>query len=198
MTHTVDNGQFDQRAPADHAATKVLVVGFGNTLRGDDGLGPLAAQQLGALYASCPMVRVIAAHQLLPELAELASGADLLILIDACHDSPPGHIHCRQIDFADSSGPQPPHRRPFIHDLDPTALLQLSHRLYGAAPLRTFVFTVGGADFGFIERLSPPVARAIGELIARVNDMISWWMGSAQPAQSSPPACPKHEEPRDA
>ena len=59
---------------------RVLIVGFGNPLRSDDGLGWHAAQELSQ-EVSAPEVKVIGAHQLTPELAEEASAAELVLLL---------------------------------------------------------------------------------------------------------------------
>jgi hydrogenase maturation protease len=171
----------DDSAPTG-AAASVLIIGFGNALRGDDGLGPAAARRLARTYAACPAVQVLECHQLLPELAEPVSRADLLVLIDACQDAPPGHINCRQLDVEPAGAPG---ARPFNHDLDPAALLNMSHRLFGSAPRRTFVCTVGGAEFGFVDRLSPSAEAALDELVRRVQDVVSWWTGR-QPAPVRP------------
>ncbi|MFI5043071.1 MAG: hydrogenase maturation protease, partial [Acidimicrobiales bacterium] len=80
-------------APGDIAGG-VLVIGYGNTLRSDDGVGWHAA----ALLAEDPRlagVEVLAVHQLTPELALDMSRATLVILIDAGADDPPGAIAVR-------------------------------------------------------------------------------------------------------
>ena len=67
----------------------VLVVGYGNPLCGDDGVGWHAA----GLLASDPRldgVRVVTHHQLAPELATDVSRASLVVLVDASTDGDPG------------------------------------------------------------------------------------------------------------
>jgi len=49
-------------------AARVLVIGYGNTLRGDDGLGQRAAEAL-AQRALPDGVEVLSCHQLTIELA---------------------------------------------------------------------------------------------------------------------------------
>jgi Ni,Fe-hydrogenase maturation factor len=58
-----------------------VVIGYGNDLRGDDALGPLAATAVAEW--DMPGVQAIAAHQLMPELAEPLAQADLAIFVDA-------------------------------------------------------------------------------------------------------------------
>ncbi|MGF1587982.1 MAG: hydrogenase maturation protease [Pleurocapsa sp.] len=58
-----------------------LVIGYGNTLRSDDGAGQSAANQIAAW--GLPNVRSLAVHQLTPELAEDIANADTVIFVDA-------------------------------------------------------------------------------------------------------------------
>src|SRR5512136_1175751 len=81
---------------------RILVVGYGNPLRGDDGAGWQAAERLEALLPPA-QVNVLIRHQLTPELAEPSSRAELVILIDASCVDPPGQIACREVATADQN-----------------------------------------------------------------------------------------------
>ena len=59
----------------------VLVIGYGNTLRGDDGIGPAVAGEIDRL--AVPGVRVIVVHQLTPELAADLAACRRAVFIDA-------------------------------------------------------------------------------------------------------------------
>ena len=61
-----------------------LVIGYGNTLRGDDGVGQRVAEEIVLL--ELPAVQAIARHQLTPELAEPISKARAVIFVDAAVD----------------------------------------------------------------------------------------------------------------
>jgi Ni,Fe-hydrogenase maturation factor len=69
----------------------VLVVGYGNSLRGDDGAGWHAAARLAA-DPRLTGARVLARHQLTPELAAEVATASLVVLVDATTDAPPGSV----------------------------------------------------------------------------------------------------------
>ena len=82
-------------------AAGVLIVGYGNPLRSDDGIGWHAAR----LLATDPRLdgaRVLARHQLAPELAADVSRASLVVLVDAAAKGDPGSVAVRRIG----------HRRP--------------------------------------------------------------------------------------
>ena len=61
---------------------RALVIGYGNTLRADDGLGPAVAERLGSEWAD-EDVGVLSCQLLTPELAEPVSRAEIVVFIDA-------------------------------------------------------------------------------------------------------------------
>ena len=63
----------------------LLVIGYGNTLRRDDGVGPKLADAVAALGLTG--VRTLACALLTPELAEAVSQAQRVIFVDAAVDS---------------------------------------------------------------------------------------------------------------
>src|SRR5271166_6728975 len=72
-----------------------LIIGYGNPLRGDDGLGWQVASELAKCVDA--LISVLAVQQLTPELAEPVSDADLVIFVDACCDGEPGSWRCESI-----------------------------------------------------------------------------------------------------
>src|SRR5262245_16832288 len=63
------------------AMAEVMVLGYGNTLRRDDAVGPLVAEAVSRWGR--PDVVALAVPQLVPELAEPLSRARLAIFVDA-------------------------------------------------------------------------------------------------------------------
>lgn len=141
---------------------KILIIGWGNPLRGDDGLGWRAAGQLAEVLQG-QEVTVRVSHQLLPEFAEELSRFDLVIFIDAsCDNGPLGQVRFERVE---------PSRSPsvaFTHQMDPSVLLAMAERLYGSRT-KAVLFSVAGDSFGFGEELSPEVQSAIPELLARIR-----------------------------
>ena len=158
-------------APGD-AAGGVLVIGYGNTLRSDDGVG----WHVAALLAGDPRlagVEVLAVHQLTPELALDMSRASLVILVDASTNGAPGAIVLRRLkpagEAAVDGGPTrgvgqdlPAGRGPGAtsHHVGPGELLAMARELYGAAPEAVAV-SVGVASMEVGESLSSDVATAL-------------------------------------
>ena len=143
----------------------VLVIGIGNPLREDDGVGPAAARRLAALLPA-DLCRVLTPLQLLPELADPMSRDALIVFIDASRGGPAGQIECHELTAADIRFPGDVPRRPLSHHLDPAMLLALTAGLFGRSP-RAVLFSVRTNSFGFSTRLTPASADALDELVAR-------------------------------
>ncbi len=154
----------------------VLVVGYGNTLRSDDGVGPLAAHVVAA-DPRLAQADVLVCHQLTPEIALDMRGAALVVLIDATTTAPPGAVTIRELGGAGATagttaGGAGAGRGPTTHHVGAEALLALSRDLYGAAPA-AFVVSVGFADLdpgegltSAVEAALPAVADAVARLVA--------------------------------
>lgn len=141
-----------------------LIIGYGNPLRSDDGLGWRAAQDLAQFHGTNG-VHVLACHQLTPELAEAISHVDSVAFIDASRSDSPGTIVEKSL-HAEPTGPVV-----WNHVMNPLALLSYAKHLYSASPNAT-VFSIGGQFFGFGEALSPAVARALPRLVGRIREWI--------------------------
>jgi hydrogenase maturation protease len=139
--------------------SRVLIVGYGNPLRGDDGFGWQAATRLLALIAD-PEVEVLPVQQLTPELMEPVSRAGRVVFIDAAAAGEPGVLQEREV-AAD------PETWRFTHHSTPGGLLAGAAALFGRAPEAT-LYSVPGQDFAFGERLTPAVEGALAEVVARV------------------------------
>ena len=102
------------------AGTGVLIVGYGNPLRSDDGVGWHAAETLAA-DPRLEGAHVLTVHQLPPELAVELGEATLAVLVDARMGEPPGSIsvthvapvrRARRLDPSpDTGGPRRPRPR---------------------------------------------------------------------------------------
>jgi hydrogenase maturation protease len=130
-----------------------LVIGYGNTLRGDDGAGPFVATQLGAGAIAC--------YQLTPELAEPISQARQVIFVDAHAGVPAGQIAIHPIQPRVSAA---------LHRFDPETLLAWSERLYGRAP-DALLIGIGAASFGLGEGLSPAARRAARKALRAIRKL---------------------------
>jgi hydrogenase maturation protease len=141
----------------------VLVIGYGNSLRGDDGFGIAAAEQLRETLHS-PQVRVLTCQQLTPELASEMSKVNRAIMIDAARGGTPGLITVSKIEPESDLAT-------FTHELRPSTLLACSQELYGACP-ETFLVSVTGYSFDFSDKLSDTLKRIMPQVLVRVRELI--------------------------
>lgn len=136
---------------------QVLVVGLGNTLRGDDALGRIACDRL-RLAVDPHEVKVIDQCAPTPELAAEMSAVALVIFLDASVDGPADQVVTRRLTecaAADS----------LAHRVDLGGLLGLTRRLYGHVP-EAFAITFRGRTFDFSDcRLSPEAEAASHGLV---------------------------------
>jgi len=131
----------------------VLVVGYGNALRTDDGVGPAVAARL-AVDPRLRGTEVRSMHQLTPELAIDASAVSLLVLVDASSDTPAGEVAVSRLDPRAVAG------EAMTHHMDPAGIVGLAMELWGAAPEVALV-SVGVSSLEVGDHLSPVVEQAV-------------------------------------
>lgn len=140
------------------AAQPCLVIGYGNTLRRDDGVGVEVALAVAAM--NLPGVNVIARHQLVPELAEPISQADTVIFVDA-DVAATGRPGLRPIEAA-------PAGQTFAHAANPRSLLALSREVFGGNPI-AWSLAVPVEDFSFGFGLSPRSEKALDAAVKLIE-----------------------------
>ena len=122
----------------------ILVIGYGNTLRRDDGVGPGVAEAVAAL--ALPGVRTLACPLLTPELAEPVSQARMVLFVDAAVDAP-REVQLRMLAPAESS-------QIMAHAASPATLLALARDVFGHAP-EAWLITIPVEELGIGEEFSP-------------------------------------------
>ncbi len=142
---------------------RALVIGYGNRLRSDDGLGPRVIELLEERGTG---VDTLSAHQLTPEMAEPVSRADTVIFVDARCDCEPGALSCIRVEPGDPRSPDLGHR------LEPAAVLGMARALYGRCP-DAYALSIGAASFAFDEALSPEVEARLPDLVKRLLALLS-------------------------
>src|SRR3954471_12797688 len=107
-------------------AAEILVIGYGNPLRGDDGVGCVVAEELAKrLCDPTSKIEVVACHQLTPEMAEAVAETRAVIFIDASVELRPGEVKVSKI-MPDQFSPAA-----FVHTMKPAALLATASELFG-------------------------------------------------------------------
>ena len=147
----ISTQQAGKPAPRPRAPRKPpLIVGYGNTLRGDDAVGPQLATILGG----------IAVHQLLPELAERIAAEDRVLFIDARADLAPGEVRTMPVESESAS----------THWCSPGWLLHLAQEVYGRSP-EAVLIGIGVESFEMGAPLSAAAKQGMEKALAQIREM---------------------------
>lgn len=154
----------------------LAVVGIGNELAGDDGVGPAVVRALAARWGDQPRVRLAVLDGDLLAVSELLEVAPRLVFVDAVAGEPPGELV--------QGGPGAPVARAFapsLHQLDIGAVMASLEALGVAAPFpRWELWGVTVAPPRELRQgLSEPVASAVARLVTQLDRLIEQTVGHA-------------------
>jgi hydrogenase maturation protease len=140
---------------------KTLIIGFGNTLRGDDGAGVLAAELVSKHHPEADCMTVQELH---PEIAEIMSEYGSVIFFDAALDT----------DDVQMTRLHPTYLREFenTHSYSPQALVNVCQALYESIPSRTYLVHIPAYNFSFSEVLSVETNKKTNESVEIVNEFL--------------------------
>lgn len=144
-----------------------IVLACGNAQRGDDGIGLYLAHQLYGAICDAE-TEIVCSHQWLPEQAEDLSRAQLAVFVDASVAIAPGEIRVQPL-----SSEKDKIAGATTHSITPERLMSLARELFGAAPERAYLVTVGSASFEHGSEFSEPVRKAIPAALRRIQDLLS-------------------------
>ena len=142
---------------------KIVVIGYGNTLNGDDGVGHVIAQRL-KLNLSHKNLAIYRYQQLMPEIVEKIKSADLVLFFDAGLNGIPGSVSIAPVK-AD------PNYSPFNHYFSPATLAKYSQSLYDVEPLM-YLISITGESFSLQEQLSNAVMITVKTILYKLTDIL--------------------------
>lgn len=145
----------------------ILIIGYGNPLRGDDALGQVAAAHLARHFRDDDDIHVRNVQQLTPELSQTIATYETVLLIDARHETPPGRLLIAEVQPGAAAA-----SHPFSHYVTPADLLALAHGLYAASP-RMLLVGITADSFAVGAPLSPPVQAALPRLYDEVIRLVN-------------------------
>jgi hydrogenase maturation protease len=157
-------------APSVAAPPRVLILGYGNPGRQDDGLGPAVAEQIDAL--GWPNVTAYENYQLNIEDALEVADHDVVWFVDAARSGPSAFAFAPLAPAASLEFTS--------HLVRPEAILAMAHRYYGAAP-QAFLLGIRGYEFEFAEGLTI----AARENLKLAVEMLKGRLGASQPSVTS-------------
>ena len=159
---------------------KILVLGIGNLVMTDDGVGVRVVQLIGERYRFAERVTVLDGGTLGLDLLPRIEEAQRLIIVDAVETgAPPGtlvRLSGEEIPLALETKLSP-------HQMGLKDLLTVSS-LLGQAPEETVLWGVQPESIELALRLSPPVEAQLEPLVEKVLEELAAWGVRPEGAQA--------------
>ncbi len=140
-----------------------MIIGYGNSMRADDGAGPALVEQLAELLPNheAAGVRLIACPQLTPELAADIAQAKKVLFVDASIMVKAGHVRIRQV-HPDTAG------MTMGHHFTPATVLALADHVFAARPA-TWLAAIGCESLAMDNQLTPRIAGTVERLARHIK-----------------------------
>ncbi len=171
---------------------KILILGLGNIIVSDDGVGIYVGRQVKDLLAD-PSVDFIEAALAGLQLLDYICGYEHLVIIDAIQTEGgmPGSLYYLTEESLRSTV-----RLASIHDVNLATALELGRQMGMSVPEMLDIYAIEAADLKtFSESCTPKVAEAIPALAEQIAADIREKRVSSS-VTSSPGVQPPHNEPR--
>ena len=147
---------------------RILVVGYGNTLRGDDGLGPLIVEGLQDVAAVCGVdTQTIVLPQLDVTLASEMTDTSLVIFVDAREDADEESVKVTRV-FPTAT---PLNFRHTSHSLGIPDLLRMALDWFGSRPA-CYAVMPKGYNFSLSENISPNAQATARQARSKIVEII--------------------------
>jgi hydrogenase maturation protease len=141
----------------------ILVIGYGNPLRGDDAVGQVVAREVSDWYL--PNVKVLSLHQLAPELADDLAEVGTVYFIDACMDATLEQPRVTEI--------QPNYLTVNVsHFSSPRDLLGMTKQFYSCEP-RAYTIEMPAESFELSEGLSAKARKGVKEVLEYLHKALN-------------------------
>jgi hydrogenase maturation protease len=175
------------------ANNNTLVLGIGNTLLTDEGVGVRMLAYLETNYPDLPAVEYLDGGTLSFTLAAWIEEADNLVVIDAARlDSAPGTVRVFEGEDMDRFAGR---TKRSVHEVSLGDLLAMAH-LTDTLPQHRALVAIEPAEIDWGSRLSDAVERALPEAAGRVAELVRRWTGTADSAGKRPrPSATDNQQP---
>ncbi len=162
--------------PVKGSATQVLVLGIGNMLLRDDGVGLRVLQVLERRLGADPRLSFVDGGTIGFMLSALVEHAPDLLVIDAVRMAEaPGSARCFEDEAMDAflQG-----RSGSVHEIGLRDVLDMA-RLSGHAPRRRALVGVEPAAVELGEELSPEVQRGVEPAVRVAREVLERWLAAS-------------------
>lgn len=162
-----------------------VVIGLGNPLMGDDGVGLAALERLAAGWDAPPEVELVDGGTWGMNLLPVIESAKRVLLLDAIHaQQPPG----TPLQLGRHELPRYLATKISPHQVDLHDVLALAE-LRGTLPEETVAVGLQPERVEMIAELSPPVAAGVDHLVAMAVAVLVEWGHDLTRKQAAPAPC---------
>jgi len=144
---------------------RCLVLSCGNTLRGDDGIGPWLAEWAEERFKDEAGVRVVSRQQWTPDLVEEIAEAETVLFVDCSLEAAAGAVSVIEVEAAEAEGRG-------THHQGAPELLGLARKLYDSLPRMSLLLTVGAGSIELGEEFSPAVKAALPDACKLLSETV--------------------------
>jgi hydrogenase maturation protease len=145
---------------ASRKGARLLIIGYGNELRRDDGVGAKVAA--AAAEWNLPRIEAIVCQQLTPELTEQITSAAHVVFVDAAVGAA-GAVQIREIEPDEKS-------QVMTHATNPRSLLALAKQAFGRCPPASWL-TIPIEEIDFGEELSPLASNGFNIALEKIRSL---------------------------
>ncbi len=154
---------------------KCLVLGLGNPLLGDDGVGWRVAEQVRERVTE-PSIEIDCHAGGGLSLMERLIGYDRALIIDAINTAqqPQGTVTCFRLEDLPSRAAS---HLASAHETTLSTALRVGRAMGAALPAEIIIVAIEAQNvYDFSETLSPAVARAVPQAVERVIQQLGEWL----------------------
>jgi hydrogenase maturation protease len=141
------------------------IIGYGNSQRRDDGIGPYIVKRLQPLFEHRSNIHLLVLHQLEPNVIDALKNAHTILFVDATVEALVKGRHWAEIQ------PELMVMPCLIHQATPSFILGLLQCLYHQRP-KTWLVSIEGNDFRFGSGLSPGVQKRVEKVICEITEFV--------------------------
>ena len=141
--------------------TKTIIIGYGNTLRRDDGAGVAAAETLARVH---PEANVMTAKGLYPELAERVAACEMAVFLDASART--SNVCVTRLT------PESTIHGAGGHALSPGEVLGLCCEMYAGAPRVAMLVEIPAFEWGFGETMSARTCMMVDRCVQLISELL--------------------------
>lgn len=164
---------------------KLLIVGIGNRMRGDDAVGLILADRLAQRMGA--LARVNPDPYELWNVLHLGQSQDYLAILDAAQSSAAFETGAwRRFDFPGDKIPMSSTVLRNTHSVDVVSILDLGRSLQ-KLPRRVRIYAIAADQFGFGETLSAALDRRLPRIASQIErDLHAWSEANRCTSSQSP------------